>query len=83
MAGKIEARLQELGITLPTPAAPVANYIPYNVTGKLVVVSGQIPLREGRIAFTGKLGGDVSKGASRWRMARPRRGSASSTSWPR
>ena len=62
MAGKIEARLQELGITLPTPAAPVANYIPYNVTGKLVVVSGQIPLREGRIAFTGKLGGDVSKG---------------------
>ena len=60
MAGRIEARLAELGITLPAPAAPVANYIPYNVTGKLVVISGQIPLREGKIAFTGKLGAGVS-----------------------
>jgi enamine deaminase RidA (YjgF/YER057c/UK114 family) len=67
--GRIEARLQELGITLPEPAAPVANYIPFNTvdfaveTGRrhgLVVVSGQIPLREGRIAHTGKLGGGVS-----------------------
>ena len=60
MTGRIEARLAELGITLPAPAAPVANYIPFNVAGKLVVVSGQIPLREGRIAFTGKLGAGVS-----------------------
>ena len=60
MAGRIEARLAELDIVLPTPAAPVANYIPYSITGNLVVVSGQIPLREGRIAFTGKLGGTVS-----------------------
>ena len=60
MAGRIEARLAELGITLPAPAAPVANYIPYNVAGKLVVVSGQIPLRDGKIAFTGKVGGTVS-----------------------
>jgi enamine deaminase RidA (YjgF/YER057c/UK114 family) len=60
MAGRIEARLQELGITLPEPAAPVANYIPFNVTGNLVVVSGQIPLRDGRIAHTGKLGAGVS-----------------------
>lgn len=61
MTGRIEARLQELGIELPEPAAPVANYIPYVVAGTLVVVSGQIPLREGRIAYTGKLGtGGVS-----------------------
>jgi len=60
MAGRIDARLTELGITLPAPAAPVANYIPYNVAGKLVVVSGQIPLRDGKIAFTGKVGGTVS-----------------------
>ena len=59
MTGRIEARLQELGIALPEPAAPVANYIPYVVTGPLVVVSGQIPLREGRIAYTGKLGAAV------------------------
>jgi enamine deaminase RidA (YjgF/YER057c/UK114 family) len=61
MTGRIEARLQELGIALPEPAAPVANYIPFVATGTLVVVSGQIPLREGRIAYTGKLGaGGVS-----------------------
>jgi enamine deaminase RidA (YjgF/YER057c/UK114 family) len=60
MAGRIEAHLKELGIELPSPAAPVANYIPYNVTGKLVVVSGQIPLRDGKIAYTGKVGAGVS-----------------------
>ena len=65
MAGRIEARLQELGITLPAPAAPVANYIPYNVSGKLVVVSGQIPLRDGKIAFTGKVGAGVARYAPR------------------
>ena len=43
MAGTIDAKLAELGITLPTPAAPVANYIGFNVVGKLVIVSGQIP----------------------------------------
>ena len=60
MVGRIEARLAELDIVLPTPAAPVANYVPYNVTGNLVVVSGQIPLREGKIAFAGKVGAGVS-----------------------
>jgi enamine deaminase RidA (YjgF/YER057c/UK114 family) len=58
--GKIEARLADLGITLPTPAAPIANYIAFNVTGPLVVISGQIPLRDGKIAYTGKVGSDVS-----------------------
>lgn len=56
MAGRVEAKLKELGIVLPTPAAPIANYIPYNVTGNLVVISGQIPLQDGKIVFTGKLG---------------------------
>ena len=60
MAGKITARLLELGIVLPEPAKPIANYIPFNVAGKLVVISGQIPLREGHIAYTGKLGDGVS-----------------------
>ncbi len=60
MAGKVEARLKELGIELPVPAAPIANYIPFNVTGNLVVVSGQIPLRDGKIAFTGKVGAGAS-----------------------
>jgi enamine deaminase RidA (YjgF/YER057c/UK114 family) len=60
MPGTIEAKLTELGITLPQPAAPVANYIGFNVVGKLVVVSGQIPFVEGKIAVTGKLGAGVS-----------------------
>lgn len=60
MAGRIESRLAELGITLPTPAAPIANYLPYTVSGKLVVVSGQIPLRDGKVAYAGKLGAEVS-----------------------
>ncbi|HWL83407.1 MAG TPA: RidA family protein [Roseomonas sp.] len=62
MASRIEARLAELGITLPTPAAPVANYVPFTTVadGKLVVVSGQVPMREGVVAYTGKLGNMVS-----------------------
>lgn len=58
--GRIEARLRELGIALPEPAAPLANYVPFTVEGGLVVVSGQIPMREGRIAHIGKLGAEVS-----------------------
>ena len=38
MAGKIDARLAELGIELPEAAAPAAKYIPYVVTGKLIMV---------------------------------------------
>lgn len=60
MAGRIEQRLQDLGIVLPSPAAPIANYVPYAVTGKLVVISGQIPLRDGVVAFTGKVGVDLT-----------------------
>lgn len=56
MAGRVEQKLKELGIVLPTPAAPIANYVAFNVTGNLVVVSGQIPLQDGKIAFTGKVG---------------------------
>jgi len=69
MSGRIEARLKELGITLPDAAAPLANYVPYNAvdfaveTGRrhgLVVVSGQIPLRSGKLAYVGKVGAGVS-----------------------
>ena len=60
MAGRIEQRLAELGITLPTPAAPIANYVPYTIAGSLLVVSGQIPLRDGAVAYVGKVSADVS-----------------------
>jgi enamine deaminase RidA (YjgF/YER057c/UK114 family) len=60
MPGRIEMKLAELGITLPRPMPPIANYVPYVVTGNLVVVSGQVPAVDGRIAVTGKVGHLVS-----------------------
>ena len=56
----IEQRLSELGITLPVPPAPVASYVPYTISGKLVVISGQIPLENGKPHYIGKLGADIS-----------------------
>lgn len=58
MAGKIDARLAELGITLNDPRAPRANYIPFVVTGNLVFVSGQVSMGEDGL-IEGKLGADV------------------------
>ncbi|SFO91760.1 RidA family protein [Qipengyuania nanhaisediminis] len=55
----IEARLEELGITLPEAAAPVASYQPFVVSGQTAYISGQLPFVEGRLV-TGKLGADVS-----------------------
>ncbi len=56
MTGRIEARLAELGLTLPTLAAPVANYVPVVQTGNLLVISGQITLKDGKPAYLGRLG---------------------------
>ncbi|MBS0960300.1 MULTISPECIES: RidA family protein [Acetobacter] len=55
-----EERLAELHITLPVPATPVANYVSYVQSGSLLVVSGQLPLVNGKLFATGKLGGAVS-----------------------
>lgn len=60
MAGQIEARLNELGIELPEAASPAANYIPFVVTGKLVFISGQITLQDGKIVFQGRIGDDLT-----------------------
>jgi enamine deaminase RidA (YjgF/YER057c/UK114 family) len=60
MPGIIDAKLAELGIAVPAAAAPIANYIGYNIVGSMVVVSGQIPLVDGKIAVTGKVGASVS-----------------------
>ncbi len=54
----IEERLAELGIVLPTAMAPMANYVPWVRTGNLVVVSGQVPAVDGKIAVTGLVGVD-------------------------
>ncbi len=60
MPGKIEAKLAELGITLPSAMPPMANYVPYVRTGNLVVVSGQVPAVDGKIAVIGKIGIEIS-----------------------
>jgi len=56
---RVAARLEALGVTLPVPAAPIANYVPAVITGTLLFVSGQVPVRDGKIAYTGKLGDRV------------------------
>lgn len=53
--GRVDAKLQELGITLPTPPAPVASYVPYVVSGNLVYVSGQVSV-DAQGGIKGKLG---------------------------
>ncbi|MFT9257673.1 MAG: RidA family protein [Acetobacter sp.] len=55
-----ESRLAALGLVLPTPATPVANYVACVQTGNTLVVSGQLPLLDGKLLATGKLGGAVS-----------------------
>ena len=59
MSGRIEARLKQLGIELPEPAAPVANYVPFTISGNLVFVSGQICVWNGERRFVGKLGAGI------------------------
>lgn len=56
MAGKTDKKLEQLGIELPSPAAPAANYIPYTITGNLLTISGQIPMGPDGPEFIGKLG---------------------------
>ena len=56
----IKNKLQELGLTLPTAALPVAAYVPAVKTGNLVFVAGQLPLVDGKIVKEGKVGKEVS-----------------------
>ncbi len=63
-----EKRLKALGVTLPSPAAPVANYVPFVITGHLLVISGQICFGpDGKLApaHLGKLGREVTAEAGR------------------
>ena len=51
----IEEKLKELGIEIPTPPNPAGSYIPVVTTGNLAFVSGQIPMKEGKVVFEGKV----------------------------
>jgi len=60
MAGAVEQRLKQLGVEIPTPAVPVANYVGFVKTGNLVFVSGQVTMQGGKPQFIGKLGREIS-----------------------
>jgi enamine deaminase RidA (YjgF/YER057c/UK114 family) len=60
MSGIIEKKLEEMGIALPTPAAPIANYVGFVRTGRLLFVSGQLCLADGKLVAQGKLGTQVT-----------------------
>jgi enamine deaminase RidA (YjgF/YER057c/UK114 family) len=61
MAGSAENKLASLGITLPTPAAPVANYVAFVRSGNMLTVSGQLCFgSDGTLAAKGRLGDGVS-----------------------
>lgn len=57
---RIDARLAELGLHLPVPAKPVANYVGWVKTGNLVFTAGQVTLADGKIHYQGKVGADIS-----------------------
>ena len=60
MPGAIDKKLEELGIELPVPAAPIANYVGFVRSGRLLFVSGQVCLADGALVAAGKLGQGVT-----------------------
>ena len=57
---RVKEKLASLGLTLPTAAAPVAAYVPAVKTGNLVFTAGQLPVVDGKLVLTGKVGSDVT-----------------------
>ena len=57
---RIESRLKELNIALPTPPAPVASYVPYVVSGKQVFISGQVTVAPDGLKYVGTVGRDLT-----------------------
>jgi enamine deaminase RidA (YjgF/YER057c/UK114 family) len=56
----VKEKLAALGLTLPTAAAPVAAYVPAVKTGNLIFTAGQLPVVDGKLVLTGKVGSDVT-----------------------
>ena len=59
-SGKIDSKLESLGLTLPPSVMPAANYVPYTVSGNMVFVSGTLPMKDGKPQDIGKLGKEFS-----------------------
>ena len=56
----IDQKLTSLGIVLPTPPQAVANYVSFTIAHNMVIISGQLPMKDGALAYKGKVGTDVS-----------------------
>ena len=65
MPSDIENRLAELGVVLPDAPLPAANYVPAVASGGMLYVSGQLPLKDGSVTLTGRLGENVDIEAAR------------------
>ena len=65
------ARVSELGLVLPTPPTPLGNYVESSDSGNLLFLSGILPIADGKLAISGRLGGDLSveKGQEAARIA--------------
>jgi enamine deaminase RidA (YjgF/YER057c/UK114 family) len=61
MSNSAKENLEKMGVKLPTPVAPVANYVPYTNSGNLYSISGQIPMKDGQLPYKGKVGVDISE----------------------
>lgn len=60
MSGAVDARLAELGITLPEVAAPAGAYVPAVRSGRYVYTAGQVPFVDGKLPLAGKVGAEVT-----------------------
>jgi len=61
MTGTVEKKLASLGVSLPTPASPIANYVPFVRSGSLLILSGQLCFgTDGKLVAKGQLGGSVT-----------------------
>ena len=56
----IDQRLASLGITLPAAPTPAANYLPWIVSGNQLFIAGQAPIRDGKYAWVGRVGAEVT-----------------------
>lgn len=65
MGAEVAARLSELGLSLPTVVAPVGSYVPALRVGDTVMTSGQLPMIDGTLPATGKVGADAEVSAER------------------
>jgi hypothetical protein len=63
--GKYETRLAEMGITLAPVPTPVANYLPFAITGNLVFLAGQVCRVDGKVTHQGKLGAELDVAAGK------------------